>query len=66
MFVVALRIRVAWWKFRLSSSDQKRVNSIVPELPLSGSWIVFADKGKLRKLAKKIRAVPDSLAYVRR
>ena len=66
MYVIALKLRNPWWKFRLSSSNEKLVNSVAEGLKLRGNWLVFVDESNLRKLAKKLRTVPGSAIYTRR
>jgi Zn-dependent protease with chaperone function len=63
MFVVALKIKLPWWTLQPSKKRQKLVAAVVDELAVRGHWLVFVDTGNLRRLGRKIRAVPRSLLY---
>jgi hypothetical protein len=64
-FVVALRLKVSWWKPRGSAANQNLVQRVLQKLDLPGQFLVFVDEQDLKSLAKKIFALPNSVVYVR-
>lgn len=64
-FVIALRLKVPWWKPRSSATSQKLVNRLVERIELPGHFLVFVDEGNLKALAKKVFAAPDARIYER-
>lgn len=64
-FVIALKLRVSWWKPRSSSANQQLVNRLVERVQLSGNFLVFVATDNLKSLGNKIFAVPGSVVYKR-
>ena len=62
-FVIALRIKVSWWKPRSSGASQELVSRIVERVQLPGHFLVFVDEGNLKSMAKKAFAVPGAVVY---
>jgi Zn-dependent protease with chaperone function len=64
-FVVAVRIRVPWWKPRSSQASSRLVQRLLEKLTLPGQSIVFTMEDRLRALGRRVEAVPGSRIYVR-
>jgi Zn-dependent protease with chaperone function len=54
-FVIALRIRTAWWKPRASDADQKLLVKLVGELQLPGAFYAITAGGNTAAMAKAVR-----------
>ncbi len=65
MFIVAIKVKVAWWKITSSSSHPKLVRAVLAKLTLRGNSIVFSDERNLRTLARKVGKAPGALIYPR-
>jgi hypothetical protein len=64
-FVVALRIKVPWWKPRSTSADQKLVNRVVEKMELPGYSLVIVAEQNLKRVAKKIFTLPGAVVHTR-
>jgi len=65
LFVVCLRLNVSWWSFRGSTANQKLVNRVLERLQLSVPFVAFVAEGELKRLGRKIAAVPGAQVYQR-
>jgi lipopolysaccharide biosynthesis regulator YciM len=64
-FLVALKIKVATWKFRGSDANQLIVNRVLEQVQLPGHFLVFIVEKELAKAGKKIFEVAGALVYRR-
>lgn len=64
-FVVALKIKVAFWKVRGSDANQLIVNRVVEQIQLPGQFMVFIVEKELAKAGKKVFEVPGAVIYRR-
>lgn len=65
VYVVALEIRVSWWKYRSPEADGRLVQRVLDRIALPGYIYVFAITGNLESLGKKIVKVPGSIVFKR-
>lgn len=64
-FVLAIRVRVPWWKPRSTEASGKLVRRLLEKLQLPGQTIVFTMEDKLKAMGRRVEAVPGSRVYVR-
>jgi len=65
-YLVAVTVRVPWWKFRGQEADQRLVNVLLESLPVPGQFLIFTTKGSnVAALAKAVRRRPGSEVYRR-
>lgn len=64
-FVIGLRLKSAFWKFRDSGTSQKLVDRVVNQIKLDGNFLVFTDEQNLKSLGKKVFALPGAVVYER-
>jgi Zn-dependent protease with chaperone function len=65
-FLVAITVKVPWWKLRGDEADQRLVNTLVGTLPVPGQFFIFISKGwAVAALAKAIGKVAGSQIYER-
>ncbi len=65
-YVIALRVKTSFWKFRTSSASQKLVDRVIARVELPGNFLVFVDEQNLKSLARKIYSVADATFYQRK
>ena len=65
LHVIALQIKVAWWKFRSAEASQKLINRLCEGLPEGGTFYLFTYEANLKALGKKIEKSEHSLIYKR-
>ena len=65
-FLVAVTVKVPWWKFRSDSADQDLINALVGKLPVPGQFFIFTTNGwQVAALAKAVRLQPGSRVHER-
>jgi Zn-dependent protease with chaperone function len=64
-YVVALDVKVPWWKPRRSSAGLNLVNRVLKQLQLPGHTLVFIGRKKLLGLGTRILFVPGAVVYQR-
>ncbi len=65
-FLVAITVKVPWWKFRGDDADQSLINALVGTLPVPGQFFIFTSKGwAVAALAKAVGKVAGSQVYER-
>ena len=64
-FVIALKVKVSWWKPRSTEANQQIVNRVVNRVQLPGNFLVFVATDNLKALGNKIFAVAGSVVYER-
>ncbi len=64
-FVVVVRIRVAWWKFRGAAADQQLLATLAQEIVLPGSWQLITGKEATAALAKRAGKQAEARIYTR-
>jgi Zn-dependent protease with chaperone function len=65
-FLVAVTVRVPWWKFRSQEADQRLVNALLEALPVPGQFLIFTTKGaNVAALARAVRRHAGSEVYRR-
>lgn len=65
-YVIALRLKVSWWKIRSSNANQQLMNRVLQRVQLPGHFFVFVDEKDLKSLAKKVFPVPGAVFYNRK
>lgn len=65
MRLIALTVKVPWWKPVSTAASQKLVENIINKIELPGQFLVFVAEKDLKKLARKVAGVPDSEVYRR-
>ena len=65
LFVMALKIKPAFWKVRSSDANQKIVNRLMEQIELPGHLLFFVVEAELAKAGKKVFQVPGSTIYTR-
>jgi len=64
-FVIALRVKMAWWKPVSSGANQKLVDRVLEKLQLPGHFLVFVASDNLKALGKKVFAASGAVIYER-
>jgi Zn-dependent protease with chaperone function len=64
-FVIALKVKVSWWKPRSAAANQQLVGRVLNQVELPGHFMVFVVEGDLKSLGKKIFGVPRAVIYER-
>jgi hypothetical protein len=65
LYIVALKVKVAWWKPRSLAANQKLVNTLVGKLEMPGQFLVFIAEQQLKGLGKCVAKVSGSEVYRR-
>lgn len=63
--VLAVRVKLPWWKPRSNSADSKLLNRLLEKLPIPGQTFVFVPEHDLKKLGKVVAAVPGARIHAR-
>lgn len=63
-FLVAVFIKVPWWKFRGTGADQALIDALLRSLPLPGQFYLFLERS-LTPLGRAVRKVVGSQVYER-
>jgi Zn-dependent protease with chaperone function len=67
-YLIAVTVKVPWWKFRGNRVDQQLVDQLLGSLPVPGQFYLFVERGGSGvwysgPLGRAIRRVPGSLIY---
>jgi Zn-dependent protease with chaperone function len=65
MHVLAVEVKVPFWKLRLDGANQKLVQRLLAHMPFPNHYVVFVRKGELVHLADKISRMPGAQVYQR-
>ncbi len=64
-YVLVVKIRTTWWTFRSDNPSQTTIQSLSEKMALPGNLYLFVDEKELKKLAKAVQKISDSLIYQR-
>jgi hypothetical protein len=65
MHLIALRIKVPWWKLRLDGANGRLVQRVLAKLEIEGSCIVFIREKELKRQADRMAQVEGSRVYLK-
>ncbi|MBV6500193.1 MAG: Protease HtpX [Prosthecobacter sp.] len=65
MHLIALRIKVPWWKLRLDGANGRLVQRVLAKLEIEGSCIVFTREKELKRQADRMAQVEGSRVYLK-
>jgi hypothetical protein len=63
MYVIALELQAAWWRYRSEEANQLLVKRVLDRVKVQGWVYVFTAVRRLKPLGQKIGEVPGSLIY---
>ncbi len=64
-FVIAVKIKVPWWKVRMRGANRVLLQRIVKQVRLPGNSLVFVSEQNLARLGAKIFRAPGAVIYQR-
>jgi Zn-dependent protease with chaperone function len=63
MHVLALRVRLPWWRFPSASLSQNVVNRVVSKLDVEGTFMVFVREQELATLGQHLEKIASTKIY---
>lgn len=64
-FVIALKLKVSWWKVRVRSNNKYLLQRIMKQVRLPGNFLVLVSERNLEKLGARVFGVPNAVIYER-